>query len=168
MSYAKSNLQSNSQSNSQSNPDILTKQLVGSIYTHVDLSKFRYELLQYESELNKLLKCRYYVSLNFCGTNCLLVFTKIRDSFYCFTVDRQTLSYNFSKVDFSKINISQRSVALDDSIYNGTIFDGILIKRHNKEDLYVISDVYKFCGENMLKEQIDIKLYKIREYLNHN
>lgn len=148
--------------------DILSKQLIGTIYTHVDLSKFRYELIQYESELNKLLKCRYYVSLNFCGTNCLLVFTKIRDNFYCFTVDRQTLSYNFSKVDFSKINIISRSVALDDAIYNGTVFDGILIKRHNKDDLYVICDVYKFCGEHMIKEQIDIKLYKIKEYLNYN
>lgn len=148
--------------------EILTKQLVGSIYTHVDLSKFRYELIQYESELNKLLKYKYFVSLNFCGTNCLLVFTKIRENFYCFTVDRQTLSYNFSKVDFSKINIDIRKIALDDNIYNGTVFDGILIKRHNKEDMYVICDVYKFCGENMVRDHIDIKLLKIREYLKYN
>jgi hypothetical protein len=85
-----------------SDGDILTKQLVGRIYAETDISKFRYEMLNYVQDLPKLLKNKFFVSLNFCGTNCLLVFTKILDKFYSFVVDRQTLSYNFSKVDFSK------------------------------------------------------------------
>jgi len=148
--------------------DVLTKQLVGRIYAETDISKFRYEMLNYVQDLPKLLKNKFFVSLNFCGTNCLLVFTKIQDKFYSFVVDRQTLSYNFSKVDFSKIKLTQLKLNLDDSIYNGTIFEGILIKRHNMDDLYIISDVYKFCGKNMINEKLNIKLLTILKYLENN
>jgi len=148
--------------------DVLTKQLVGRIYAETDISKFRYEMLNYVQDLPKLLKNKFFVSLNFCGTNCLLVFTKIQDKFYSFVVDRQTLSYNFSKVDFSKIKLTQLKLNLDDSIYNGTIFEGILIKRHNMDDLYIISDVYKFCGKNMVNEKLNIKLLTILKYLENN
>ena len=148
--------------------DILTKQLVGRIYAESDISKFRYEMLNYIQDLPKLSKNKFFVSLNFCGTNCLLVFTKIQDKFYSFVVDRQTLSYNFSKVDFSKIKLNQIKLSLDDSIYNGTIFEGILIKRHGLDDLYIISDVYKFCGKNMINDKLNIKLLTIVEYLKSN
>ncbi len=148
--------------------DVLTKQLVGRIYAETDISKFRYEMLNYVQDLPKLLKSKFFVSLNFCGTNCLLVFTKIQDKFYSFVVDRQTLSYNFSKVDFSKIKLNQIKLNLDDSIYNGTIFEGILIKRHNMDDLYIISDVYKFCGKNMVNDKLNIKLLTILKYLENN
>lgn len=148
--------------------DILTKQLVGRIYAESDISKFRYEMLNYVQDLPKLSKNKFFVSLNFCGTNCLLVFTKIQDKFYSFVVDRQTLSYNFSKVDFSKIKLNQIKLSLDDSIYDGTIFEGILIKRHGLDDLYIISDVYKFCGKNMINEKLNIKLLTIVEYLKSN
>ena len=146
----------------------LRKQLIGRIYAEADLSKFRYEMLAYEADLQKILKNRYYVSINFCGTNSLLVFTKIQDKFYSFTVERQTLSYNFSKVDFSKVNINIVNVPLDDRIYDGTIFEGILVKRYNKDDIYIISDVYKFCGKDMTKDKLNIKLLNVVEYLRNN
>ena len=148
--------------------DILTKQLVGRVYAETDISKFRYDMLNYEQDLQKLLKQKYYVTINFCGTNSLLVFTKFHDKFYSFTIDRQTLSYNFSKVDFSKTKINLVNLSLDDQIYNGTIFEGILIKRYNLDDLYIISDVYKFCGKDVSKEKINFKLLNIIGYLKNN
>ena len=152
-------------SNSINLDDKLTKQLVGRIYAETDLSKFRYEMLNYENDLQKILKNKYFVSINFFGTNCLLVFTKVLDKFYSFTVDRQTLSYNFSKVDFSKVKLNLVNIHLDDNIYNGTIFEGILVKRYNMDDVYIISDVYKFCGKDMTKEKLNIKFLNIVGYL---
>ena len=148
--------------------DILTKQLVGRIYAETDISKFRYDMLNYEQDLQKLLKQQYFVTINFCGINSLLVFTKFHDKFYSFTIDRQSLSYNFSKVDFSKTKINLVNVGLDDQIYNGTIFEGILVKRRDMDDLYIISDVYKFCGNDVSKEKLNIKLFKIVEYFKSN
>ncbi len=158
----------NSRSNNVTLDEKLTKQLVGRIYAETDLSKFRYDMLNYEADLQKILKNKYFVSTNFCGTNCLLVFTKVLDKFYSFTVDRQTLSYNFSKVDFSKVKLNLVNIGLDDLIYNGTIFEGILIKRHNMDDVYIISDVYKFCGKDVTKDKINFKLLSVVEYLRNN
>ena len=45
--------------------DILTKQLVGRIYAETDISKFRYDMLNYEQDLQKLLKQKYYVTIIF-------------------------------------------------------------------------------------------------------
>lgn len=146
----------------------LRKQLIGRIYAETDISKFRYEMLTYEADLQKILKNKYFVSINFCGVNSLLVFTKVQDKFYSFTVERQTLSYNFSKVDFSKVNINLVDIPLDDNIYNGTIFEGILVKRHNKDDVFVISDIYKFCGKDMAKDKLNFKLLNVVEYLRNN
>lgn len=154
--------------NTNSSSDILTKQLVGRIYAETDISKFRYDMLNYEQDLQKLLKQPYYVTINFCGINSLLVFTKFHDKFYSFTIDRQSLSYNFSKVDFSKTKINLVNIGLDDKIYNGTIFEGILIKRRDMDDLYVISDVYKFCGKDVSKDKLNMKLFNIVEYFKSN
>lgn len=145
-----------------------TKQLVGNIYSMVDLAKYRYEVIQYESDLQKLLRTKYYMSVNFCGVNSLLIFTKLNDKFYTFTVDRTTLSYNFSKLDFSKIKLNLVNVGLDDSIYNGTIFDGVLIRRYNGDDVFMICDVFKFCGTNMTNDRIDTKLFSVFKYLDQN
>ena len=158
----------NSRSNNITLDEKLTKQLVGRIYAETDLSKFRYDMLNYEGDLQKILKNKYFVSTNFCGTNCLLVFTKVLDKFYSFTVDRQTLSYNFSKVDFSKVKLNLVNIGLDDLIYNGTIFEGILVKRHNMDDVYVISDVYKFCGKDVTKDKLNFKLLSVVGYLRNN
>ena len=155
-------------SNTNSSSDILTKQLVGRIYAETDISKFRYDMLNYEQDLQKLLKQPYYVTINFCGINSLLVFTKFHDKFYSFTIDRQSLSYNFSKVDFSKTKINLVNIGLDDQIYNGTIFEGILIKRRDMDDLYIISDVYKFCGKDVSKDKLNMKLFNIVEYFKSN
>lgn len=146
----------------------LQKQLVGTIFSLNNISKFRYEQIQYESHLSKLFRNKFFASINFCGTSCLLVFTKISGKFYAFTVDRSTLSYNFNKVDYSTIKMELRNLRLDATIYSGTIFDGILIKTHGKEDTFVISDVYNFKGADYTTTRLEDKLESVRDYLKDN
>ena len=146
----------------------LQKQLVGTIFSLNNISKFRYEQIQYESHLSKLFRNKFFASINFCGTSCLLVFTKISGKFYAFTVDRSTLSYNFNKVDYSTIKMELRNLRLDPTIYSGTIFDGILIKTHGKEDTFVISDIYNFKGVDYTTTRLEDKLESIRDYLKDN
>lgn len=157
----------NNSHNSNQNND-LTKQLVGSIFAKQNISNFKYEVIQYESDLSKLIRQKFFTSINFCGTNSLLVFTKISGKHYCFTVERQTLSYNFSKIDYSKVKIDMRNLKLDIDIYQGTILDGILVKQSKKEDLFIISDVYQFCGVDYTKSKLDDKLKMVIKYLQEN
>ena len=150
------------------NKDILNKQLIGSIFSQQDISNFKYEIIQYESDLSKLLLKKFFTSINFCGTSSLLVFTKLNNKHYCFTVERQTLSYNFNKIDYSKVKIDMRNLRLDYDIYQGTILDGILVKTSNKDDLFIISDVYTFRGINYTKTRLDDKLKIVVDYLKEN
>ena len=150
------------------NKDILNKQLIGSIFSQQDISNFKYELIQYETDLSKLLLKKFFTSINFCGTSSLLVFTKLNNKHYCFTVERQTLSYNFNKIDYSKVKIDMRNLRLDYDIYQGTILDGILVKTSNKDDLFIISDVYTFRGINYTKTRLDDKLKIVVDYLKEN
>ena len=150
------------------NDSSLSKQLIGSIFAQQNISNFKYEMIQYESDLSKLIRQKFFTSINFCGTNSLLVFTKIAGKHYCFSVERQTLSYNFSKIDYEKVKIDMRNLRLDIDIYNGTILDGILVKQSKKDDLFIISDVYTFCGVNYTKIKLDDKLKMIIKYLQNN
>ena len=150
------------------NRDILNKQLIGSIFSQQNISNFKYELIQYETDLSKLSLKKFFTSINFCGTSSLLVFTKLNNKHYCFTVERQTLSYNFNKIDYNKVKLDMRNLRLDYDIYQGTIFDGILVKTSNKDDLFIISDVYTFRGINYTKTRLDEKLKIVIDYLKEN
>jgi hypothetical protein len=152
----------------KTNNNDLTKQLVGSIFAQQNISNFKFEVIQYESDLSKLIRQKFFTSINFCGTNSLLVFTKISGKHYCFTIERQTLSYNFSKIDYSKVKIELRNLRLDIDIYNGTILDGILVKQTKNEDLFIISDVYRFAGVDYTKTKLDDKLKMIIKYIQNN
>jgi hypothetical protein len=163
-----SHISHNSHNSHNTQNNDLTKQLVGSIFAQQNISNFKYEVIQYESDLSKLIRQKFFTSINFCGTNSLLVFTKISGKHYCFTVERQTLSYNFSKIDYSKVKIDMHNLKLDIDIYQGTILDGILVKQSKKDDLFIISDVYKFCGVDYTKSKLDDKLKMVIKYLQEN
>ena len=143
------------------------QQIIEYIFNTIDVSKFKYEILQYESELSQLLKQKYYVTVNFSGFNCLMVFTKIHDRYFSIIVDRKTLSYNISKVDISKVKITNISLKLDSSIYLGTIFDGIYVINKN-EKLFIVTDVYYFRGQDFSNTHLTSKLLTIKSYLQSN
>ena len=105
----------------------LKQQLVNYIYNAIDISRFKYELLQYETELHQLLEKKYFLSVNFSGSNCLLIFPKIKNMNHSCLIDRKTLSYNQQKVNINNVTTYPVNLKLDREIYEGTIFDGIFI-----------------------------------------
>jgi len=141
-------------------------QLIDYIYSTVDISKFKYEMLEFTDDLPKLFENKYHLTANFVGTNCLLVFVKIRDRFQAFTIDRKTLSYSKNRVDPNKVDLKYVSVDLDSTIYKGTIFDGILMKSgDNNKDQFIISDIYTFKGSDYSNIDLDMKLFEVKTYL---
>lgn len=147
--------------------DSTRQQLIDHIYSTVDLSKFNFKLLEFESELPKLFDKKYTVTPNFRGFNCLLVFTKIRDRFYAFTVDRKTLKFARNRVDPEKVNIKYVCVEVDSSIYNGTILDGTFIDRRGRGvNEFIISDIYTFKGADYSNVNLRIKMSEIKSYFS--
>lgn len=148
----------------------LKQQLVKYIFNTVDLSNYKYKLLEYENDLDTFDKSKeYYASANFTGTNCLLVFCKLRDKFYSFLLDRKLLSFNINQIDYERVILTPVNVKVDSSIYNGTIFDGIIIRNDKIRDkFYVITDVYYFRGSNMTNDKITHKFMNVSAYLDNN
>ena len=160
----------NSKDNSKEHENTYIKQLCTEhIYTMIDVSKFKYEILQNESELLQLLEKKYLVSVNFSGSNCFLVFTKIKDKFYQFMVDRKTLSYNSLKINLENVKLTNINVKIDIDIYygKGTIFDGTFIQNKDSKT-FIISDVYMFKGKDLTNNLLESKLLSIKTYLESN
>lgn len=142
------------------------QELIKYIYSTIDVSQFKYDLLRYEHQLNKFLTDTYYVSPNFYGKNCFLVFTKIKTKYYSFLIDRRQLSYSFDKVQYDNVYIHHCNVDIDLSIYAGTIFDGVYIKKDNTFE-FIITDVYCFKGADYTGTKLRHKLFEIEVYLDN-
>jgi hypothetical protein len=163
-----SNSNGNSRYNSNFGVDQLKNKLVDYIYNSVDLSQFKYDLLEFDSGLVQFLEQKYFVSVNFSGTNCLLIFTKIRDKYHSFLVERRTLSYNRYKVNIKNVKITNVKIKLDPEIYKGSIFDGTFIQNKSGKNTFVITDTYKFKGQGTIESPLDTKMMTILSYLNSN
>lgn len=156
----------NSNTNSKFGVDPLKEQLVNYIFNVVDLSRFKFELLQFDTELHQLVEKKYFLSANFSGSNCLLIFTKIKDTYHSCLIDRKSLSYNRQKVNVNDVITFPINLKLDREIYNGTIFDGIFIQ--GKKKTFVITDVYFFKGQDYTMSKLDSKLLTTFSYLRSN
>jgi hypothetical protein len=143
-----------------------TKQILDFVYK-IDISKFKYKLLQYETDLQQLALQKFYVGANFTGSNCLLIFTKINDKYCTYLIDRKTLSYTYDKIDMQKVKITKINIKLEPSIYMGTIIDGVYITNKD-EKIFIINDVYCFRGDDFTNTQINSKLLTVVGYLNSN
>lgn len=146
------------------------KLLIDYIYSNINISKFKYKLLENYNDLENFQESnKFYVSANFSGSNYLLIFCKIKSKFYSFMVDRKTLSFNSEQIKYENVNIMPINIKLENSIYNGTIIDGIFIKHDKKkEKFFVITDLYMFRGVTTEKDKINMKLLNIETYLDYN
>ncbi len=147
------------------------KQLVDFIYKKLNISKFRYKILQMENDLKLLKDTKYYVSPNYNGINSLLVFVKLKDKYYSFTVDRRTLNYNHKNLDINRVRMVPIDMRLDKNIYNGTIMDGVILynnpdkNRKNRKKVFVVNDIYYFAGANLTKDKMKNKIINLNAYL---
>lgn len=142
----------------------IKQQLINYIYTTVDLSKFKYKILETYEDLHILSTQKYLISGEYSGSSSLLVFTRNKDRYYSFLVERKTLSYRSSQINMDSIVIKPIEIRLEESIYDGTIFDGIYV--HGEDPTFIINDMYCFRGNDMSHDKINYKIINIKQYLD--
>lgn len=145
------------------------REYVKHIYNNINLSYYKYEIIKLKSDLPKLLEKKFFVSPNYSGNNCLLVFAKINNKFCAYTLERRTLHYNVNYIKFDDIKLNFVDVALDVNIYagSGSIFDGIFVTINNQK-IFIITDVFLFKGQSMLHSKLDNKFQQLNTYLDIN
>ena len=148
--------------------DPTKKFCIDHIYNTVNLSSFKYELIIYKNDEEKLKNMKYYVSPNYSGSNCLLVFAKIKDKYKQFYIDRKTLVYDKNRINYNSITLENTDIKLDTNIYlnRGSIFDGVLVKNKNGKT-FIITDVYMFKGQDMTNTLVTSKLKSVSTYLKN-
>ena len=158
--------QNNSTSGSYSNEYDLNekKMIIDYIYSNINISKFKYKLLENYSDLSSFQdSSKFHVSANFSGSNCLLVFCKLKNKNYTFLVDRKTLSFNADQIKYESVNITPINIKIHSSAFNGTIIDGIFIKHDKKKEKhFVITDLYLFRGISTERDKINLKLLNLK------
>lgn len=144
--------------------------IIDNLYSKVDLSKYRYNLLNTIERLENLKNIQHYVSPNYKGKNYLLILLKINKNninnfpIACL-IDRKKLSYHKTQIDINNIEIIELSMKFPDSLYNGTIFDGKLIQ-NNDYSTFIIQDSFYYKGHNMLSLNMISKINEIKSMLD--
>lgn len=142
------------------------QQLLEYVYNTIELSNYKYKLVEYEYDLPLLKEKQYFVSPNYNGIHSLLIFIKIKEKFLSFLIDRKTLTYNIRQIDYNKVKMIPVYFRLDKEIYNGTIFDGVFLYNNiNGLKHFVINDVYYFRGKDMSSDKITNKMLNVSTYL---
>jgi len=127
------------------------------LYSYLDLSKFRYIILNTIQKLKFLQDNEHYVSPNFKGYNYLLLMFTHNDKHYCVAIMRKKLSYHKDQLDMKTIQIIQVNMKVSDIIFRGTIFDGKLIQTNN-EYIFLIQDCFYLMGKKMLEMEMSQKM----------
>jgi hypothetical protein len=128
------------------------------------------------ADMYELKNRKYYVSGNTCGINSFLIFIKKDNCYYSYLIDRRSISYNHSKLIKSSVRFTEIKLSVDLKLYDGTIFDGILIDNNDKimskgenetnKMMFMISDVFTFCGKNIVSMNYKKKIMTLNTMLS--
>lgn len=144
----------------------LKNKIIDYLFNSIDISNFRYNMLDNMQKLHYLKDNIHYLSPNFKGYNYFIIFTKINNLNYCCLIDKKKLSYHRNKVNVKNTNIFKIKINPSNSIYNGTILDCKLIKKENRYYM-MIKDCYMMMGNNILNMEMKDKMKFINCIINN-
>jgi hypothetical protein len=153
------------------------------LYNKIEVADHKYVLIKNIGDVYELKNRKYYVSGNTCGINSFLIFMKKDGNYYSYLVDRRSISYNRNTLKKSSVRFTEIKLAVDLKLYDGTIIDGVLIDNDNdkiiskgetksNKMMFMISDVFSFCGKSLLAMNYKKKMFTIgtmlSEYIDKN
>jgi hypothetical protein len=174
----KDNYDSLSDSINDDNTNISIKNdVLDYLYNKIEVADHKYILIKNIGDVYELKNKKYYVSGNTCGINSFLIFMKKADDYHSYLVDRRSISYNRNTLKKTSVRFTKIKLAVDPKLYEGTIIDGILIDNDNtkiiskgeiksNKMMFMITDVFNFCGKSLLSMNYKNKMYMINTLLN--
>ena len=146
----------------------LKNKIIDFLFGSIDLSSYRYNMLNNIQRLKFLKENEHYVTPNFMGYNYLLLFLSINNTKYCVAVDKKRLSYHKNQIQIKKVNMYKIMISASSSIFRGTIFDCKLINSTiSKENRTIykyymlIKDCYFLMGNKLLDLEMSQKINHI-------
>ena len=137
------------------------------LYSKIDLSKYRYNILNHLDKLKFLQENIHFVSPNYNGFNYLIIFMKLNNENVCVAIDRKKLSYHKNQLDMNVLQILKLDMKTNDTLYNGTIFDGKLVNNNNKY-IFLIQDCFYMMGNKLLNMNMKDKMTHLNSIINNN
>jgi len=141
--------------------------VVDFLYSKIDLSKYRYNILNHVDKLKFLQENIHFVSPNYNGFNYLIIFMKLNNENVCIAIDRKKLSYHKNQLDMNNLQILKLDMKTNDTLYNGTIFDGKLVNNNNKY-IFLIQDCFYMMGNKLLNMNMKDKMTHLNSVINNN
>ena len=125
-----------------------------------NLSSKYYTFLS-KKNVNNLKESSFLVSLRSFGKNFILFVTKLNDKNYCIFINKKNESMNIVQFHFNQ------------EIYDGTMFDGELVKNNLNNWIFIINDIAYYKGKNIITERFTKRQSIINnilqnEYKNNN
>lgn len=144
------------------------KKIIDHIYNTINVTKYKYTILENEGQLSLLNKNKYHVSFNYCGTDSLLIFMKIRDRQYSVLVEKKSLTYSRENFNLSKARITSVRLRVSKDMYHGSIFDGIFLNKRSGERVFIINDIHQMHGIKLDGDKLNNKIINITAFLSAN
>lgn len=143
--------------------------IINFIYDKIDLSDYKFSIIKNTADIFDLKNNKYYVTANYGGMTFLLVFIKIKDSYYSYLVDRRTLSFSKHKLNIHAVKMIKVVLSCDYLLYDGSIFDCCIIDPlYDNKKQVIILDTFYFCGKNFLTYNYLKKMLFITQYMKDN
>lgn len=137
------------------------------LYNTLNLSKYRYGMLDGVQKLKFLQENEHYVSPNFKGLNYFLILMMIGGRNYSVLVNRKKLSYHKNQLDVKTVFIVKVNVNTNNNMYSGTIFDGKLVQKEDK-NYFLIQDCFNLMGKNITDMELNQKMLYLNDIINTN
>lgn len=145
--------------------DLKTK-IIDYIFSLVDLSKYKYNMLENVSMLNFLKTNEHYVSPNYKGFNYFLLFYKFNNTPHCVAIDKKNLTYSRQKIDIKKVFIIKFKCMVSQSILRGSLFDAKLIT-NGSSNVMLIKDCFHLMGNNIVDMEMSDKMIYIDNVISN-
>jgi hypothetical protein len=136
----------------------LKHKIIDYLFNTIDLSKFRYNMLNNLQRLQFLKQNQHFLTPNYRGYNHLVIFLTVNKTKYCVAIDRKKMSYHKDQMDLKRLNVIQVQVNASKSIFRGSIFDCKLIRTKDNKYIMLIKDCFHLMGNSLLDMEMNHKI----------